>query len=266
MTFLKKFAILKKMENENKDSPLTSPETSQPAQEPTPPVDEVTQSDIPKEDNRLPKTAIYILVLIVLLAISAFAFWFYQKKANLIRQSLDSQKEIKPEASAIVTPTPQTNFSVYEDFTHRVKLKYPKEWMKTESVELEELREYPGLENAIVEFRFKQKADEGIALVIISVEDFLGESVTLEEYAQIEEFKKEPSVNIVELNKTTLDRKPAYKIVFDEVNKEGKKTRYLIIAMIDNNKGYIFGYNAYFDTYTRHFNKVQEVIDSFELF
>jgi len=85
------------MENKNQERQLPSPEINQAIQEPTVPVVEKLQQNIPKKDSKIPKVSVFILISIILLVIVAFVVLFYRKK--LI-------KELKPTPSSIVTVTP----------------------------------------------------------------------------------------------------------------------------------------------------------------
>lgn len=97
--FIKKLicVIVLLMNNESQDAQLTSPEISQSTQESTLPSSEEPQQDTPKRESKILKVAIYILVSIILLALGAFGFWFYQEKLV---------KGPKPTSPSITSATP----------------------------------------------------------------------------------------------------------------------------------------------------------------
>ena len=70
------------MDSQGPDIPSTPQEISQTTQESVLPVAEEPQQDTPEKDSKIPKTAIYVLALIILLALGAFGYWFYQEKVT----------------------------------------------------------------------------------------------------------------------------------------------------------------------------------------
>jgi hypothetical protein len=121
------------MENETENTPLTSSEPNQPSQEPTLPVAEKSQQDTLKKDSKIPKIIIYFPTLLILLALGAFGFWFYQNRLA---------EKPSPEPIPTATPTPSlvtdaspepvvgsaAEWQTYNDKEYGISFEYPTSW------------------------------------------------------------------------------------------------------------------------------------------
>lgn len=223
-----------------------------------------TQTSPPdKQEKRLMSKKVIIMIGILLAASLIFGVFIFsiekdEKQKNIgtpvnIDNQLDeNRKENQVEEDSIV----------YDNSEYKIRFKHPQNWKMSN---LDEVKEIEGLENTVVQFELDNDK-YFIGFVNLSIETFEEENYTLEEYAGVSDFEKDESIDIVESVEVVLAGKPAYKIVYDEVWGDGDEVRTMIISMVDDDKGYFFGYIHKKDLYTENITSFLALIDTIEIY
>ena len=159
-----------------------------------------------------------------------------------------------------------TTFLTYENSTYGIRIKYPRDWEKTEGGE-----PVAGL-TPVVRFMTPQTltnvSPEGF---LIAVRDLSEQPMTLDEYFDYNfELLRTylPGAKILDLGTTTLAGNPARKVVYTytmETEQEKFNLKSMQICMIKDDKAYLILYLADKGDYEDFLGTVQEMIDSFEI-
>jgi len=149
------------------------------------------------------------------------------------------------------------DFLTYENPTHGIRIKYPKDWTMQE-----------GFMGTVVVF-LSPKADASDVFqenLNVGVEDLSGVSITLDEYTELTIDQMGQFITdftVIESGKTTLAGNPAYKIVYT-----GSQAQYSIkwmqIWAIKDDKAYLITYTAETDSFSDFLEIVEAMISSFE--
>lgn len=151
-------------------------------------------------------------------------------------------------ATTLLIDPPPAGFLMYGNPNYGIKINYPEDWTKKESA-------------SSAAFLFSEK--EGVVLAVSEIYT----PTTLDEYTDMIISQAAASdFNIIESSDTTFANNPARKLVrTKELETSEEQTSLLILTIIGNNF-YSLTYTAKSDNYAKHLDKVEEMIDSFEIF
>ncbi|MFB2919475.1 PsbP-related protein [Aerosakkonema funiforme] len=151
----------------------------------------------------------------------------------------------------VMQPPAQPNFLVYNNSDYPINIKYPKDWNKTEEVEL-------GLKRV----KFLPNVSQ-ISQVTVEIEE-LGKLPTLDDYTNSyinDIIQPKPNDNL-QKSDYSLSKGFGYKLVFNKVNEQGVLTKNMTILTLQNGKAYIITYTAEESQYNQYLETAQRMIDS----
>jgi serine/threonine-protein kinase len=156
-------------------------------------------------------------------------------------------------------PVSNSEFELYENSEYRIKMKYPKNWMRQDL----------GAFGDVVKFLAPQSSSSGpnsfqpeLHLEIIP----LSESMSLPDYttSRINEIIQNlPEAKIIDSHPTKIANYPAHEVIYSGKEEEFTVTR-KAIWMLKERKAYILTYAAEDSQYEKFLTPAQKTIDSFE--
>ena len=214
---------------------------------------------VAKESKKWLKIPLTIGIFIIILGVGYMFIYLKKGGVNIHNNQTIYNENIVANLNQVMQGEPQ-NLIDYDDPEFRLRFKYPQVWIMSDPNEIKGF----GLESTIVHFEFFDNT-KYIGMVNLSAE-ILQEEYTLEEYIGVSYFKEDEDKKIIESGDVVFAGKPAYKIVYDEELSDGQMVRYFIVAIVDDVKGYLFGYTCKMDYCNEIIVHIETLMNSIEFY
>ena len=154
------------------------------------------------------------------------------------------------------------SFESYINSNYQFSIKYPKNWS---SLELDD-----PITGQVVVFSTPQEREPDLfrEKVYVAVEYLPSESVSLEQYAQTVfqrvEGEKNSEIEVARNYRTEIDESPARMVIYS-LQQEGLQIKQMEAFTIKNGRVYLVIYTAQKADFSRFYNTVEKMIDSWEI-
>lgn len=172
----------------------------------------------------------------------------------IVRQ-IATSPDLQDTISQTLGPSETEKFLIYEDLNERIRIKYPKNWLKQG-------------EGKKVTFYSPQEGKndpyiEHVAVIIWNYDETISiKDVDNQFFETINTF---PSSSVVIKGEDMLSSYPANYVVFTATDDLGFKKKLKWVWTVKDNKPYVIQFSAEPDKYDNHLETVNEMIDSFEI-
>ena len=152
----------------------------------------------------------------------------------------------------------QEQFLTYEDITTGISIQFPSNWEK--SVNLDNF----------VTFRAPPETDSRVypAALGLKIQELTSQNVSLQEITKVQtsELKKSNlNLKLSESTSTTLEGKPAFRIVFSATDNNQVERKAMQLWTVIGNKAVLITYKAQPDKYSSYLPTIEKMIGSFQV-